>query len=59
MPAAIRREKQMKKWSRAWKVRLIEQLNPEWRDLWVESGEVRLSAVGGQVLPGENAEILQ
>ena len=30
---AIRREKQLKKWNRAWKLRLIEQDNPEWRDL--------------------------
>jgi len=35
MSDAIRREKQLKKWDRAWKVRLIEQINPEWdrRDL--------------------------
>jgi len=56
---AIRREKQLKKWRRAWKVRLIEQLNPEWRDLWTETGEVDLSAVGGQVLPSENTERVQ
>jgi putative endonuclease len=34
MLAAITREKQIKKWSRAWKRELIESLNPEWRDLW-------------------------
>ena len=34
---AIYREKQLKKWSRAWKVRLINEMNPEWRDL---SGEI-------------------
>ena len=28
------REAQMKKWKRAWKVRLIEQANPQWRDLF-------------------------
>ena len=33
MEAAITREKQIKKWERAWKVRLIEQENPEWADL--------------------------
>ncbi len=33
MEAAIRREKQLKEWKRAWKVDLIEKLNPEWRDL--------------------------
>jgi putative endonuclease len=33
MEAAIRREKQVKEWQRAWKLRLIEAMNPEWRDL--------------------------
>ncbi len=32
--AAITREKQLKKWNRAWKVRLIEVMNPEWNDLY-------------------------
>ena len=36
MIAAITRERQIKKWNRAWKLRLIESLNPEWRDLWAE-----------------------
>jgi len=36
MLAAIAREKQLKKWNRAWKLRLIEKSNPEWRDLWPE-----------------------
>ena len=30
---AIRREKQLKKWNRDWKVQLIEQDNLEWKDL--------------------------
>ena len=30
---AIAREKSIKKWHRAWKLRLIEEANPEWRDL--------------------------
>ncbi len=34
--AAIRREKQLKKWKRAWKIRLIEERNPSWEDLPVE-----------------------
>jgi putative endonuclease len=37
MPAdmlAITREKQLKKWNRAWKLELIEEKNPEWKDLW-------------------------
>ena len=36
MEAAIRREKQLKKWNRAWKIRLIEESNPYWRDLALE-----------------------
>jgi putative endonuclease len=31
---AIRREKQMKEWKRAWKLRVIEEMNPEWADLY-------------------------
>ncbi len=34
MVSAISREKQMKKWNRAWKLELIERQNPGWRDLW-------------------------
>ena len=30
---AIQREKQMKAWKRAWKIRLIEETNKEWKDL--------------------------
>jgi putative endonuclease len=33
-PSAIAREKQLKKWTRAWKLELIETANPSWRDLW-------------------------
>ncbi len=33
---ALTRERQMKKWERAWKVRLIEKDNPEWKDLYME-----------------------
>jgi putative endonuclease len=31
---AIAREKQLKKWQRAWKIELIEKENPDWRDLY-------------------------
>jgi len=31
---AIMREKQMKKWKRAWKERLIAEMNPTWMDLY-------------------------
>ena len=36
MESAITREKQMKKWKRAWKIDLIEKENPQWKDLWEE-----------------------
>ncbi len=40
MESAITREKQIKKWNRTWKIRMIQQNNPQWRDLWPEiSGE--------------------
>ena len=31
---AIVREKRIKKWNRAWKFRLIEEMNPDWEDLF-------------------------
>jgi putative endonuclease len=34
MESAITREKQLKKWNRAWKLELIEKQNPRWGDLW-------------------------
>ena len=34
--SAIKREKQLKHWNRAWKVALIEKGNPLWRDLYEE-----------------------
>ena len=33
--AAIQREKQLKRWNRAWKVKLIEGQNPNWDDLYL------------------------
>ena len=36
MSQAIGREKQLKKWQRAWKIELIERMNPEWRDLYAD-----------------------
>ncbi|TFZ08998.1 GIY-YIG nuclease family protein [Ramlibacter humi] len=36
MALAITREKRLKKWDRAWKVRLIRERNPDWVDLWDE-----------------------
>jgi putative endonuclease len=38
MEHAIVREKRIKKWNRAWKLRLIEADNPTWRDLALDFG---------------------
>ena len=37
---AIKREKRLKKWNRAWKIRLIEVQNPNWEDLYPEIADV-------------------
>ena len=34
--SAITREKQLKKWNRDWKINLIQQDNPTWRDLYAD-----------------------
>ena len=34
--SAIKREKQMKKWQRQWKLEIVEKLNPHWKDLYEE-----------------------
>ncbi|WP_193179365.1 GIY-YIG nuclease family protein [Nisaea sediminum] len=34
MENAVRRERQVKKWRRRWKLELIERQNPRWRDLY-------------------------
>ena len=39
MDSAIVREKRIKKWNRAWKLRLIDDMNPAWRDLWPDIAE--------------------
>ena len=36
MRAAIAREKAVKEWKRAWKIRLIQETNPEWNELYDE-----------------------
>ena len=38
---AITREKQIKKWLREWKIKLIEESNPTWKDLYEELNSVR------------------
>jgi len=34
MESAIQREKAIKEWQRAWKLKLIEEYNPDWKDLY-------------------------
>ena len=46
MESAIAREKALKKWNRAWKLKLIEETNPQWRDLWPE--------INGVLIPVQN-----
>ena len=36
MASAIAREKAIKEWRRAWKLELVEERNPAWRDLYEE-----------------------
>jgi putative endonuclease len=33
---AARRERQIKKWNRDWKVNLVQTINPGWRDLYLD-----------------------
>jgi len=33
---AIIREKQLKKWKRGWKLKMIEKKNPDWKDLYAD-----------------------
>jgi putative endonuclease len=51
MESAILREKQLKKWSRIAKIRLIEQQNPNWQDLWLELTSPSLASGFRQSLP--------
>lgn len=51
---AIHRETQIKRWNRAWKLQLIEALNPDWRDLYdsLLPGSVRTYEKPPAVDPG-------
>jgi len=44
MESAVLREKQIKKWSRITKLRLIERFNPNWEDLWLSLTSPSLAA---------------
>lgn len=48
LESAHRREKQIKKWKRLWKIRLIEEMNPEWCDLLDETEGILRDGAGGQ-----------
>ena len=37
--SAIQRERRLKKWKRQWKIELIEESNPDWKDLYCELTE--------------------
>ena len=39
---AIQREKNLKRWYREWKIALVEESNPEWRDLFEEMSGLSL-----------------
>jgi len=49
--AAFQCERRMKKWRRIWKLELIERLNPEWRDLFLDV-EVILDTTGSPLSRG-------
>jgi len=40
MGSAIQREKAMKSWKRLWKLKIIEEMNPDWRDTGIRQHEV-------------------
>ncbi len=45
MDDAILRESRIKKWNRAWKIRLIQSVNPEWIDLFDPEAGVQITPV--------------
>ena len=59
---AFRRERRIKDWNRAWKIRLIEELNPRWIDLYetlnggIEDGVAPLLLSSLPTRPGEGSE---
>lgn len=53
MADAIKRESQLKKWRRLWKIRLIEEMNPTWSNLFDEFDGLKSVGSGGQIAPNE------
>ena len=58
MTTSIRREKQIKKWHREWKEELINEMNPEWKDLADDIGvdEEYMQSVKDSYEDGDLAE---
>ena len=57
MPLAIERESRLKKWKRLWKIRLIEEMNPTWSDLFDEVEGLRPVGPGGQDRSGSEVGV--
>jgi putative endonuclease len=55
MPDAIKREKQLKAWRRAWKVALIEDQNPFWEDRAIDLGFEPVAPHSATLRPGRGA----
>ena len=54
MEVAITQEKRLKRWRRAWKYRIIEEMNPQWQDLFdISTGAVRFGPADVERLMGE------
>ncbi len=54
MTMAIDREKKLKEWQRLWKIRLIEEMNPQWVNLYDEdTGEIKDGPAEAERLSGE------
>ena len=54
MAAAIAREKLLKRWNRAWKYRLVEQMNPEWINLFdPATGEIKFGPADAERLAND------
>ena len=49
--SAITREKRLKRWKRLWKLKLIEQINPDWNDLFDDINSAGSLRPGSEVLP--------
>jgi putative endonuclease len=58
MDEAIKREGQLKKWRRLWKIRLIEEVNPTWADLFDDEDGIRDVGPGGRAErdPGDETQ---